>query len=153
MNVEVVELPEMRLGMVSHRGPYQDIPNAFATLGQVAGAAGLIDPSASMIAVYHDDPRTTAAEELRSDAAITISRDTKLPSGLTEGKIPAGRYARTTHVGPYDELMAVWPAFMKKGIPDNGYQMRQGPSFELYRNTPGEVPAEKLITELYVAVD
>jgi len=153
VNVEIVDFPETRLAMVPHRGAYHQISKAFAQLGQLAGPAGLFGPSAFMAAIYHDDPRTTPEAELRSEAAVSVQPDTELPRGLVEGRIPAGRYAKTTHVGPYEELMDVWPAFMKEGIPSSGHAMQKsGLSFELYRNTPMDTPKEKLLTELYVAV-
>ena len=152
MKVDIIELPERRLATVSHQGPYSKISGAFARLGRIAGIAGLIGPSAEMLAVYHDDPNTTPAPELRPEAAITVSPGVKIPDGLGEGSIPAGRYARTTHIGPYEQLVDIWPRFMGEWLPASGHQMRDGASFEIYRNTPGEVPGEKLVTELYIAI-
>jgi DNA gyrase inhibitor GyrI len=49
MDVEIIELPELRVAAVSHKGPYNQIGTAFARLGQIAGAAGLFGPSAGII--------------------------------------------------------------------------------------------------------
>ena len=106
-----------------------------------------------MVALYHDDPETTPAAELRSDAALVVARDAKLPSGLGEQRIPAGRYATTTHVGPYEELGDAWARLMGEWLPASGERVASSAgavAFELYRNTPGDVPKEKLVTELYV---
>jgi len=153
MNVEIIELPEMRVATVSHRGAYNQISEAFARLGELAGRAGLFGPDSAMIGIYHDDPRTTPEAELRSEAALVISPEAVLPAGLNEQRIPAGRYARTTHVGPYEELADLWPRFMGDWLPKSGYRVRGGASFEIYRNMPGLVPKEKLITELYIAIE
>ena len=150
MQVEIKELPEQRVATVSHVGPYDKIGPAFMKLGEIAGAAGLFGPGAAMIGVYHDDPRTTPAEKLRAEAAVTLSPGTKVPAGLGEERLPAGRYLTTTHVGPYDKLPDVWSEFMgevaKRGQPG------AGASLEIYRNAPGMVPDDELVTELYTPI-
>jgi AraC family transcriptional regulator len=108
MKVEVVKRPELRLASVRHVGSYMHISEAFQRLNDLVTAAGLSDSDTKLVGIYHDDPSTTPEEKLRSDAAITISDKTKLPRGLTELVIPAGRYAHSTHVGPYTELSEVW---------------------------------------------
>ncbi len=152
MDVDIVELPEQRVATVSHRGPYHEISEAFGRLGQAAGAAGLFGPGAAMLAIYHDDPRTTPVDQLRSEAGIVVAPSKQIPEGLNERVIPAGRFARTKWVGPYEDLPAVWQRFMGEWLPASGHRMRDPMSLEIYRNTPGQVPRERLITELYIAI-
>jgi len=152
-NVEIVELPAMRVAAVPHHGPYNEIPPAFNTLGQIAGSAGLFTPSAAMLGIYYDDPRTTPPSQLRSAAALTVAEDTTLPPGLEERRVPAGRFARSVHLGPYDALPEAWSRLMSDAIPAAGGKRRAGASLEIYRNNPHEVPPEQLITELYVPVE
>jgi len=151
-DVEIVEMPELRVAAVRHSGPYSEISRAFGQLGQAAGAAGLFGPGSAMIAIYHDDPRTTPASELRSEAGVVIAEGLTIPAGLVETRIHAGRFARTIHAGPYDELPAIWQEFQGEGLAQVGQRRRSGASFEIYRNTPGEVPDEDLVTELYIPV-
>ena len=150
MKVDIRELKEMRLATVTHVGPYNRISEAFARLGRSAGENDLFGPQAAMLAVYHDDPETTPPAELRSEAALAISEQARVPEGLGERRLPAGRYACTTHVGPYEGLGDTWARFMGEWLPRSGYRMRDGLSFELYRNTPENAPKEKLETELYI---
>jgi AraC family transcriptional regulator len=153
VQTDVIAMPELRVATVSHQGPYDKISNAFARLGEVADRAGLFGPSATMLAIYHDDPGATPPAELRSEAGITIPPGARVPEGLNERRIPAGQYARTVHVGPYEQLPSVWPRLMTEGLPATGHRLRAGPNFEIYRNTPDEVPTEELVTELYVPVE
>jgi AraC family transcriptional regulator len=151
MNVEIKTLPKLRLASVRHTGPYNQISEAFERLGQLAGPAGLIGKrGAEMLALYHDDPETTPLAQLRSDAGLVVSEDTPLPEGLIEQRVPPGRYAMTTHVGPYEQLPDVWARFMGEWIPASGERMSAGVSFEIYRNTPGNAAQHELRTELYV---
>lgn len=150
MKVEIREMKEKRVATAAHVGPYHRIADAFGRLGAIAGQAGLIGPGAEMIAIYHDDPETTPAAELRSEAAITIGAGARVPQGLGERLLPAGRYASTTHLGPYEKLGDVWSRFMGEWLPASGERMRDGVSYEIYRNTPENTPKEQLETELYI---
>src|SRR5262245_62021946 len=67
MDVEIKDMPTLRVGTVHHVGPYNQIPQAFERLGQIAGAVGLLEqPGTMMVALYHDDPESTPVDELRS---------------------------------------------------------------------------------------
>lgn len=150
MDVGIEEMKELRVATVPHVGPYNRIGQAFARLGEIAGRSGLIGPGSMMLAIYHDDPETTAEDELRSEAAVSVPRDLDLPGSLDERRIPAGRYAHTTHVGAYEELGDVWARFMGQWLPESGHRFGDGVAYEVYHNTPGEVPKEELRTDLYM---
>lgn len=154
MQVEIKQLPELRVAAVRHVGAYDTIPRSFAELGAIAGAAGLFQqPGAAMVALYHDDPASTPADRLTSDAGIIVPAAISLPKGLTEQRIPAGAYACTTFVGPYEKLGTVWERFKGEGLRASGRRMRAGaPSYELYLNDPSNTPKEALRTELRIPV-
>ena len=150
MEVEIKEMPELRVGAVRHVGPYNQIPKAFERLGAVAGPAGLLRHAGSMIAIYHDDPETTPQDQLRSEAALVVPEGINLPEGLVEEHIAGGRYARTLHVGPYEQLGDVWARFLGEWVPASGNRIGDGVSYEIYLNNPTQVPKQELRTELYV---
>lgn len=153
MHVDLKDLPELRVAAVRHIGPYNRISEAFQRVGEIAGPAGLIrPPSTEMLALYHDDPEATPVDQLRSDAALTVPDDAVIPGGLTEIRIPASRYAYTTHLGPYTGLGDAWQELMGSWLPRSGHRLGNGPSFEIYRNTPMDTPPEKLRTELYIPI-
>jgi AraC family transcriptional regulator len=150
MNVEIKQMPELRTATVHHVGPYNRISDAFGRLGELAGRAGLITDKPTMLAIYHDDPETTPEADLSSDAALVIDEQSKIPQGLGEQRLPAGRYARTLHVGPYEQLGDAWARFMGQWLAQSGERMGPGTTFEIYLNTPMDVPKEELRTELYI---
>ncbi len=150
MEVELRDLQERRLVTVRHVGPYNSITEAFARLGELARAHDLVGPATEMLAIFHDDPEATPASELRSDAALTVSPQTKVPPEMGETRLAAGRYARYLHVGPYEQLGDAWARLMGEWLPRSGHRVRDGVSYELYRNTPADVPKEQLETELYI---
>jgi AraC family transcriptional regulator len=150
MQVDIKNMPELRVATLRHVGPYNRISEAFGRLGEIAGPAGLFGPDAMMLAIYHDDPEITKEQDLRSDAALTVSPEARVPEGLVEQRIPAGRYACTTHLGPYEQLADTWERFMGEWLPRSGNRFGEGVSYEVYRNTPGDVPKEELRTEIYI---
>ena len=150
MEVEIKDMPQLRVGTVRHIGPYNQIPKAFERLGAIAGPAGLLRHASDMIAIYHDDPESTPQNQLRSDAAVVVPEGITLPEGLVEQHIAGGRYARTVHVGPYEQLGDVWARFLGEWIPASGNRIGDGVSYEIYANTPDQVPKKELRTELYV---
>jgi AraC family transcriptional regulator len=152
MNVDVKEVPDLRVAAVRHTGPYNQIPLAFERLNRIVEPAGLVTANTALLAIFHDDPETTAPDQLRSEAGITVPLDARLPAELVEERIPAGKYACTVHVGPYEKLGDTWARFMGEWLPASGHRVGPGASFEIYRNTPMTVPKEKLVTELYVPI-
>lgn len=150
MQVQIKHMPELRVATVSHVGPYGRIGEAFERLGRIAGPAGLFGPASAMLGIYHDDPESTPAAELRSEAGLVISADARVPAGLTERLVPAGNYATVTHVGPYEQLGDTWTRLMGEWLASSGHRMGPGVSYEVYRNTPADTPKEKLVTELYI---
>jgi AraC family transcriptional regulator len=153
MQIEIEQLPRMRVGAVRHVGPFNQIGKSFQQLGAIAGQAGLFQaPGALMMGIFHDDPRETLAEKLRSDAAIAVSDGTRLPEGLTEQVVPGGRYARYTHIGDYEGLPGAWTQFTAL-LGAGAYRMREAPGLEVYRNNPMNTPKEELRTDLYMPVE
>lgn len=152
MKVEIVKMPELHLASVRHVGSYMRIPEAFQRLNDLVTASGLSNRDTLLVGVYHDDPSITPEEKLQSDAGITIPARTKLPHGLTELVIPAGRYAYTTHKGPYTGLSDVWNQLRTEWVPQKGETLGKGLSYEIYRNTPMNAEPHELVTDVYLSL-
>jgi AraC family transcriptional regulator len=150
MQVEITEIPALRVASVRHIGPYNQISKAFERLGQLAAPAGLIcTPEVAMVGLYYDDPESVPPDQLRADAGLVVATDAKLPTGLDEQQLAAGRYAKTIHRGSYEQLGDTWARFLGEWLPASGNRLGDGPSFEIYRNTPMDVPQDQLVTEIY----
>jgi AraC family transcriptional regulator len=152
VQIEIKNLPPMRLASVGHTGPYNQIGPAFHRLAEVAGPAGLFREGAVMLGVYHDNPMTVAAEKLRSAAALTVADGQAVPKSLEELKLPGGRFASVVHRGSYEGLGETWQQFVGEVLPASSHKQRPGASLEIYRNTPEQVSPDQLITELYVPI-
>jgi len=152
MKVDVVDQPELHLASVRHVGSYTRIPEAFQRLNELVTKAKLGNRDALLVGIYHDDPMTVPEAKLRSEAAITVAAKTKLPKGLTELVVPAGRYARTTHLGPYTGLGAVWTHLRNDWLKSSGEKLGNGMSYEIYRNTPMNAKPDELVTDVYLSL-
>lgn len=150
MNVSIETRAELRVACVRHVGPYSRISEAFARLGELAASSGLFRARPTMLAIYHDDPETTPEAALRSDAGLVVTKEARLPPELDEQLLPAGRYAKTLHCGSYTELGDAWARFMGQWLPHSGERLGDGAPYEIYLNTPMDVPPEQLRTELYL---
>jgi AraC family transcriptional regulator len=151
MDVEIREMPAMRVAAVPHAGPYQEIGKAFERLGSVAGPSGLLlQPGSAMMGIYYDDPDATPPEKLRSEAAIVVPAHLRLPDGLVEKRVPEGRYARAVHVGPYEQLTDAWARLKEQALAAGGHRIGTRPSYEIYTSDPTRVPKDELRTELYI---
>jgi AraC family transcriptional regulator len=154
MDVEIKQLPGFRVAAVRHIGAYSQIGEAFDRLGSIAGPAGLIPTDKpAMVALYHDDPMSTPEDQLTSDAGVTVPDNARLPKGLIEEEVPAGTYASTVFVGPYEQLDGAWKQFMGEWLPNSGKRLRaDAPSYELYLNDPTTTPKNELRTEIRIPV-
>jgi AraC family transcriptional regulator len=149
MHVETEILPGLRLATVRHLGPYEQIGRTFGRLHEIVTRAAL--PHREMVGVYYDDPTVTPKDELRADAGVIVDEGVPLPAGLVEQRVPAGRFARGEHAGSYAGLPAAWNDLKRELAAQTGTPHPRGYTFELYRNTPMEVPEDQLRTLLYMS--
>jgi AraC family transcriptional regulator len=152
MTSSVIVQNPLRAATVRHVGPYPQIGKAFGQLETAAEGAGLLGPSAVLVAIYYDSPLTTPAAELRSDAGLVVDTGAQLPSSLTDTEIAGGRYLHLRHVGAYSGLPAAWAYLREQGLRDHGLQRGPGPGYELYPNNPGNAAVSDLITDIYIPV-
>ena len=151
MDVSIKQQPELRIGTVRHIGAYEKIPQAFERLAAVMAGAKR-PPNPQLLALYYDDPNTTPADRLRSDAALTFVPGSDVPAGLIERRIPAGKYASAVHVGPYDKLGQAWGE-LKAELDKRGWKPTGAVSYEIYLDDPMSVAPGELRTELFAPIE
>jgi len=153
MEVTILELPPRRVLAVPHQGSYAAISEAFAELDRIVRGSKLLDlPDLQMVAIHYDDPEATPTADLRAHAGLVVPADARAPEGLEEVELAAGLHARAIHVGPYETLGDTWSRLMGGWLAGSEYRVGSGVAYERYVNTPGQVPPEELVTELYVAL-
>jgi len=149
MNIVIENRQPLRVGYLTHVGPYHLIGGAFHRLHAIAGEHRLHGPETVTLAISYDDPESTPPEELRSEACISLGADTPLPDDLEERVIEGGTYARARYEGAYPGLGDAWQRFAGQWLPTSGHTVEGGPCFEIYRVMDSENP-ENCITDLYM---
>lgn len=154
MDVTIQETaPAWRVVALRHTGPYNQIGPAFGQLMGWMQAHG-VTPTGPALAISHDDPETTPAAELRSDACVIVADDFTTDDPTVQVlDLTGGRYAVATHLGAYSGLGATWSQLMGEWFPASGHTIEfTRPCFELYVNDCNTVPVEGVRTELYVPI-
>lgn len=146
--VSVQPMPALCLAAIRHIGPYIEIGRAFDRLMPWAAARGLLGPETLGVGVFHDDPASVPANELRSDAGITVAPEVEGDGDVRILPIAAGQHAVLRHVGPYAELEKAYDWLYCAWLPTSGYEPADRPAYEIYRNNPRDVPARDLVTDI-----
>lgn len=105
------------------------------------------------ICIYHDDPKVTSPEKLRTDICLTIHKPVQAKGEIGVKEISGGKYAVFSYQGPYSNLGMVYDTIYARWLPDSGYKIGTLPGFEKYLNNPDRTLPEKLKTEIYIPVE
>ncbi|WP_319758983.1 GyrI-like domain-containing protein [Maridesulfovibrio sp.] len=148
MDVKIWTLDPAKMAYTEHVGPYEEVGNAWEILCKWAGPAGIFDETTKFYGVYYDDPNEISAEKLRSEACITVPSATNAPAEIKFKDFPGGRYAVTTHLGPYEGLGKSWSQFYEEWLPTSEENHADAPCYEQYMNNPKTTKPEQLVTLL-----
>lgn len=105
------------------------------------------------LCIYHDDPKVTPADKLRTDVCMVMPEAVAPKGDVGFKQIPAGRYAIFLYKGSYEYLQAVYDTIYGKHIPEMECTLRDEPSAERYMNNPVTTAPEELLTEIYIPVE
>ncbi|WP_320005776.1 GyrI-like domain-containing protein [Maridesulfovibrio sp.] len=148
MDVKIWAIDAAKMAYVEHVGPYEGVGEAWEKLCSWAGPAQLFTPGTRFYGVYYDDPREVPAEKLRSEACITIEKEVAVPDGIMLKDFEGGKYAVTTHLGPYENLSESWLKFYTEWLPQSGETHAESSCYEQYLNDPKNTKPEHLVTLL-----
>jgi AraC family transcriptional regulator len=150
MDAELKTLDPISVVGMDHVGSYAGIGEKFGALFGMAMSQGW--PIQGTLGIYFSDPREVPEAELRSTACVVV------PAGFDPGAegvrtfvVEGGEYAVLRHVGSYTGLGDAWMRMYSEELPRLGRD-DCGPPYEIYRNSPMEVPEDQLITDIHVPV-
>lgn len=148
-NVEMITVDEMHLAGYPHKGDYMEITGTFEKLFMNANSQNLLNENTRSFGLYYDDPKSVAADELRSMACLTVDKSQSLDSELERVTIPAGKCVSILFKGPYAELEKPYDWLFGHWIPNNAQEVMDFPPFEEYLNDPKDTPPNELLTRIY----
>lgn len=152
---EVKEVEARHVIYIRVSGDYKKIDYC-GMWGKLCGYAqqqGLPPGDCSPLCIYHDDPKVTAPEKLRTDICMMLPVPGVAGGEVGAKIIPAGRCALFLYKGSYANLQAVYDTIYARLLPEMGCTLRDEPSYERYLNDPRDTPAGELLTEICIAVE
>jgi AraC family transcriptional regulator len=150
-DVTILGLPAMRLAALPHTGPYIGIGATFGRLMDAIARSGLMPHLAGpAVAIYHDDPSSVPAAELRAHAGMLLGDAAPVAAGLDDVTVAGGRHAVLTLKGPYSGIPAAWIWLYGDWLPASGEEPGDRAPFEIYRNSMADTAPADLLTEICV---
>lgn len=150
--VEVKEMPELKLAQIRHQGSYSEIGKTFDKLMKWAGPRGLLNfPETKTAGIYYDSPRVTDASKLQSSACITIEDDIEVSGEVSKITIPKGKFAVGRFELKMNEYEQAWNS-VSLWVPENNFEIRDGHFHEIYHNDANQHPEGKFIVDICIPV-
>ena len=101
-----------------------------------------------MVAIYEDDPDAVPPADLRSAAGTVVDPGRRIPHGLAERVVPAGRHAILHYIGPYSSMHAAYLWLYGQWLPSSGEEPRDHPIIEEYLTDPATTPPVDAVTDI-----
>lgn len=151
--IEVKEMPAMKVVYIDHVGPFNEIGRVYGRLFQWAGPKGILsDPDLKTITVYHDDPKVTDISKVRQSAGIVVKDDVQTDGEVAQMEVRQGKFA----VGQFEitamEFTHAWDS-MCIWVAEKGYKSTDGHYYELYHNDHEKHPEKKFIVDICIPVE
>lgn len=151
--VEVKNVPELYVAYTRHIGSYKDIDNNFKGILKWAEARDLFNrDDLKILTVYHDNPKITSTDRLRSSACITIPEGTETNGEICSMRIPGGKFAIAHFEINKDQFEEAWDVVCRDWLPDSGYVPDDRFCYEIYNNNRRLHPENKFIIDIYFPI-
>jgi AraC family transcriptional regulator len=147
-SVEIRDLPAVRLAAVAHKGDYNRIDRAFETVLSLFAGRGLMPAVRGVIGVFYDDPSAKPFRELTSHAAFVVDASVPVEPPLEDLRLPGGRHAVMTVVGPFSGLAEAWDQMFGAWLPASGEEPADTPAHIAYLSDAATTPPAELVNEI-----
>ncbi len=119
----------------------EELGRAYHTIIEYLSTIGE-SPSDAAFACYHN----MAMQNLDVEMGFIAAKPLPEKGDIKPGKIPAGKQLSYVHKGSYKELESVYKAMMQ--WIQQSEHTPTGLAYELYYNSPNEVPESELLTRV-----
>lgn len=149
-NISIETIGPKRVVFLRHVGSYFECGTTWGKLYAWAGPKGVLGPQTESIGICHDDPDVTEADKIRMDCCLTVADDFTGEGDVQVQTIEGGDFAILRHQGPYDGLHDAYRWLFGEWLSASGRELRDQPTFEIYRNSPQDTAPEDLLTEIHL---
>ena len=149
---KVIDIETKKAIYIRLTGAYSELDfcGAWGKLWAYVKENKLFSAGIEHISIYHDDPKVTNSEKLRTDVCLVLPKPAEPKGEIGVKEIAGGKYAVFLYQGPYTNLGIVYDTIFAKWLPDCGYELRNAPLYEKYINDPSRTEEAKLKTEIYI---
>jgi AraC family transcriptional regulator len=153
--VSIEHRPAAELMVSRATGAYTDPARMIAAYERIkSAAAGLGVPLAKHLSgSSQDDPELVPLSRCRYDFALEVLARTPVPKTLLPRHRPEGRWATTRVEGGLDAVDRAWNLLFKSWLPRSGYNLRDAPAEEIYRETPETIGWERFDLTLAIPLE
>ena len=154
MDVRIEKLSKYRIAYMRQIGPYgANNIQLMQKLKKWAISRDLLNDSAIILGIAHDNPEVTPPKNCRYDCCIVLSETYDLEQGINETALPGGKYAIFSLEHTAEALREAWNEIFSKWLPDSGYQISARPIFERYTGSTIDVKIEPDSCELCIPIE
>ena len=149
---KVIDIETKKAIYIRLTGAYSELDfcGAWGKLWAYVKENKLFSAGIEHISIYHDDPKVTNSEKLRTDVCLVLPKPAEPKGEIGMKEIAGGKYAVFSYQGPYTNLGIVYDTIFAQWLPDSGYELRNAPLYEKYINDPSRTEEAKLKTEIYI---
>jgi len=148
-NIELTEEPAQPVLSIRTRTAVDNLPQelgkAYGAIMQYLNEIGEKPFNVAFAAYYNFD-----MEDLDVEMGLPVRKPLAGKGEIKPGEIPAGKHVSCFYRGPYNKMEPVYKA-MLEWVNENGYTLT-GASYELYYNSPADVPESELLTKIIFLV-
>ena len=150
MQVDIIEIAQMRLHTFLHSGPVAQIPQAWRRLDGWLSAHGLRE-QVELAAGLCEKPPNEAGDVVYR-AGVLLRDAVAAPGEVEIVEAPGGRYACHRHVGPYSQIAKAFQQLYREWLPASGHEPDERPALDICRNDPRFTPERELVTDLLAPI-
>lgn len=151
--VEVKQVPAMKVIYLRHRGAYKEnaelFKGLFNQLFQWAHERGLMSEETKWLTLFHDNLDLTEEDKLRISLCMAVSEEVEAEGEIGSRIIAEGKYAVGRFLLKDDQYQEAWDAMYGHWLPGSGYQPDDRLSFEHY---PENLLETSRKVEIYIPV-
>lgn len=148
--VEIVNLPDIALIGLEHRGDYQRLGDSYAKLEAILRLRGQMPDAPRIFSLQYGDPEAMPEDELRASIAIAGALR-RLEAPLICEHIHGGRYAMLRQQGPAAEIDHAYHWLEKIWLPQSGHALREDrPCINEYLTPARDTPPHAHRCNLYI---
>jgi AraC family transcriptional regulator len=150
--VSVQNVEELQMAYISHKGEMEKIGEVFNRLIQWAAPKGLMNQdNLRLLTVYHDSPKITSPDNIRSSIAIVLNSKTSVEGEVSLKTMNPGKCIVSRFEITPNEFQQAWESNFV-WMSENGYKKGDKDPFEIYYNNCQEHPENKFIVDLCIPI-